>query len=139
MIDDERSRSRQLISSGSPWELVLGYSRAVRVGDRVLVSGTSPQWPDGRIEPDAGAQVRQCFEIISDALDEAGSCIADIVRTRIYLVDRADFEVVTQVHGSLLADVRPATTIVIVSALIHPSFKVEVEVEALIPPERSPR
>jgi enamine deaminase RidA (YjgF/YER057c/UK114 family) len=139
MTDDERMRGRQLISSGSPWELVLGYSRAVRVGDRVVVSGTSPQWPDGRIEPDAAAQARQCFQMIDDALEQAGSCLGDIVRTRIYLVDRNDFEAVSAVHGEMMSDVRPATSIVIVSALIHPAFKVEIEAEAIIPSERSPR
>ena len=72
---------RQLISSGSPWELIVGYSRAVRAGDRVVVAGTAPQWPDGEVDPDPEVQARRCFEIIAAALDEAGASLADVVRT----------------------------------------------------------
>src|SRR5688572_9673383 len=77
---------RQIISSGSPWELVVGYSRAIRVGDRVVVAGTTAQWPDQPIDPDPGAQARRCFDIIGAALDEAGASFEDVVRTRVYLV-----------------------------------------------------
>ena len=84
-------QDRQLISSGSPFEAKVGYSRAVRVGDHVIVAGTAPQWPDGHVDPDPEVQARRCFEIIGAALAEAGSGFADVVRTRVYLVDAADF------------------------------------------------
>jgi enamine deaminase RidA (YjgF/YER057c/UK114 family) len=123
---------RQLISSGSPWELVVGYSRAVRVGPRVVVAGTAPQWPDQRTEPDPGAQARRCFDIIGEALAAAGASFADVVRTRIYLVDAADFTPVSEVHGDIFRDVRPANTTVVVAALLDPAWKVEIEVEAVV-------
>jgi enamine deaminase RidA (YjgF/YER057c/UK114 family) len=123
---------RQLISSGSPWELVVGYSRAVRVGSRIVVAGTAPQWPDERVEPDPAAQARRCFEIISDALGSAGASFADVVRTRIYLVDAADFTPISEVHGEVFRDIRPANTTLVVAALLNPAWKVEIEVEAVI-------
>ena len=123
---------RQLISSGSPFEPIVGYSRAVRVGDRVFVAGTAPQWPDGRVDPDAEVQARRCFEIIGAALGEAGATFRDVVRTRVYLVDPADFEAVGRVHGEHFGTVRPANTTVVVKALLDPAWKVEVEVEAVI-------
>ena len=122
---------RHLVSSGSPWELIVGYSRAVRVGDRVVVAGTAPQWPDGSVDPDPAAQARRCFEIIGEALAEVGSAFADVVRTRVYLVDADDFEPISRVHGELFADVRPANTTLVVAALLNPAWKVEIEVEAI--------
>jgi enamine deaminase RidA (YjgF/YER057c/UK114 family) len=123
---------RQLISSGSPWELVVGYSRAVRVGSRVVVAGTAPQWPDERVEPDPAAQARRCFEIIGEALASAGASFADVVRTRIYLVDAADFTPISEVHGEIFRDIRPANTTLVVAALLNPAWKVEIEVEAML-------
>ena len=123
---------RQLISSGSPWELVVGYSRAVRVGSRVVVAGTAPQWPDETVDPDPAAQARRCFEIIGDALETAGASFADVVRTRIYLVDAADFTPISEVHGEIFRDVRPANTTLVVAALLNSAWKVEIEVEAEI-------
>ncbi len=81
---------RQLVSSGSPFEPIIGYSRAVRVGDRVTVSGTAASWPDGTVDPDVGVQAARCLTIILDALAEAGASTADVIRTRMYLVDVAD-------------------------------------------------
>ncbi len=126
---------RQLVSSGSPWELVVGYSRAVRVGDRVVVAGTAPQSPDGHVDPDPAVQARRCLDIIAAALDDAGASLADVVRTRIYLVDAADFEAVSRVHGEAFGDVRPANTTVVVAALLDPAWKVEIEAEAVLDPD----
>jgi enamine deaminase RidA (YjgF/YER057c/UK114 family) len=123
---------RHLISSGSPWELIIGYSRAVRVGERVMVAGTAPQWPDGQVDPDPAAQARRSFELIDAALVEAGGTMADVVRTRVYLVDAADFDAVSRVHGERFANIRPANTTVVVAALLNPLWKVEIEVEAII-------
>jgi len=132
-------RHRQLISSGSPWELTVGYSRAVRVDDRIFISGTAPQFPQGEDCPDdAGAQARRCLEIIAEALASAGASIADVTRTRIYLTDVADFEAVSRVHGEMFHDVRPANTCLVVAALLDPRWKVEIEAEAVTDPERSP-
>ena len=123
---------RQLISSGSPFEAVMGYSRGVRVGDRVVLAGTAPQWPDGTVDPDVGAQARRCFEIIGAALDAAGASFGDVVRTRVYLVDAADFDAVAEVHGEVFREIRPANTTVVVKGLLNPAWKVEIEVEAVI-------
>jgi enamine deaminase RidA (YjgF/YER057c/UK114 family) len=130
---------RQLISSGSPYELTVGYSRAVRVADRVVVAGTAPQWPDGTVDPDPAAQARRCFEIIGAALDDAGASFADVVRSRVYLVDAADFAPISAVHGEVFGDIRPANTTVVVAALLDTEWKVEIEVEAVIDAHRSAR
>ena len=129
---------RQLVSSGSPWELTVGYSRAVRMGARVFVSGTAPQYDDGTCPEDPASQARRCIEIITTALTDAGGSIKDVVRTRIYLVDSADFEPISTVHGETFHDIRPANTTVVVKELLDPRWKVEIEAEAIIPKERSP-
>ena len=123
---------RQHISSGLPYELILGYSRAVRVDHMIFVSGTTPNWPDGTVNPDPVVQVRRCFEIIEKALMEAGGGLADVVRTRIYLIDPRDSYAVEKVHGELFSDVRPANTTVVVAALLNPAWRVEIEVDAII-------
>lgn len=128
---------RQRVSSGSPWELTVGYSRAVRTGDRVFVAGTAPKFDDGEVDPDPAAQARRCLEIIAEALGRVGSDIRDVVRTRVYLVDAADFEAVGAVHGEYFSDVLPANTTVVVAALLDPRWKIEIEVEAVIPTDRS--
>ena len=124
---------RQRISSGSPFEPTIGFSRAVRVGDRVLVSGTGPVLPGGLCPEGAGAQAQRCFEIIEAALAEAGASFDDVVRTRMYLTAAADADAVGAVHGERLGHVRPAATMVVVAALLDPAWKVEVEAEAVIP------
>ncbi|HVB92477.1 MAG TPA: RidA family protein [Acidimicrobiales bacterium] len=126
---------RRRISSGSPFEPAIGFSRAVRVGDRVVVSGTGPVWPDGSCPADAGAQARRCFEIIGTALATAGATFDDVVRTRMYLTALADASAVGAVHGELFGSLRPAATMVVVAALLDPAWKVEVEAEAVVPPE----
>jgi enamine deaminase RidA (YjgF/YER057c/UK114 family) len=123
---------RQLISSGSPWELVVGYSRAVCVGSRVVVAGTAPQWPDQPVDPDPGAQARRCFEIIGAALEEAGAAFEDVVRTRIYLTDADDYEDVARAHGEVFREVRPASTAVVVKGLLDPRWRVEIEADAVL-------
>jgi enamine deaminase RidA (YjgF/YER057c/UK114 family) len=123
---------RVRISSGSPFEPTVGYSRAVVVGDRVIVSGTAPQWPDGTVDPDPAVQARRCFEIIGEALAEAGASLADVVRTRVYLVDAADFDAIAPVHGEVFGSVRPANTTLVVAALLDPAWRLEVEVEAIL-------
>lgn len=124
---------RQRVSSGSPFEPTIGFSRAVRVGDRVLVSGTTPVFPDGSCPDDVTLQARRCFAIIEAALAEAGAAMRDVVRSRIYLVDPADAEAVGTVHGEVHGHTRPAATMVAVSALLDPRWKVEIEAEAVVP------
>jgi enamine deaminase RidA (YjgF/YER057c/UK114 family) len=123
---------RRRISSGSPYEASIGFSRAILVGNRVLVSGTAPIWPNGSCDPQAGRQAERCLEIILDALRAAGAGAGDIVRTRVFLVDAADAEEVGSVLGRLLNDVRPASTMVVVAGLLDPRWKVEIEAEAVI-------
>ena len=120
------------MSSGSPWEPKIGISRAVRVADRVLVSGTAPIWPDGSCDPDVEVQARRCLEIIVAALGEAGAQPADVVRTRTYLIDAADGDAVGRVHGEVFGEARPASTMVVVSGLLDPRWRVEIEAEAVL-------
>jgi enamine deaminase RidA (YjgF/YER057c/UK114 family) len=114
------------------FEEAIGFSRAVRVGERVLVSGTAPVWADGSCSDDAAAQARRCFEIIAEALAEVGAGLADVVRTRMFLVDPSDAEMVGAVHSQLLGEIRPAATMVIVAGLLDPRWKVEIEAEAVV-------
>jgi enamine deaminase RidA (YjgF/YER057c/UK114 family) len=123
---------RTNISSGSPYEPVIGFSRAVRIGHRVVVAGTAPVWPDGSCDPDAGAQTRRCLGIILAALGEAGAEPRHVVRTRMYMTNAADWEAIGRAHGEVFADVRPAATMVVVAGLLDPRWKVEVEAEAMI-------
>lgn len=104
----------------------------MRVGDRVVVSGTAPIWPDESCDPDPYAQAKRCIEIILEALAEAGAEAKDVVRTRTYLTDAADWEAVGRAHGEVFADVRPASTMVVVAGLLDPRWKVELEAEAVI-------
>ena len=129
-----RVPARQRIASGSPFEPTIGFSRAVRVGDRVLVSGTTPVFPDGSCPDDVSAQARRCFTIIETALAEAGAGMRDVVRTRMFLIDTADADAVGAVHGEVFGDVRPAATMVAVSALLDPRWRVEIEAEAVVSP-----
>lgn len=122
----------QKVSSGSPFETTIGFSRAIRVGDRVLVSGTGPVWPDGSCDPDPAAQARRCFEIIAGALGEAGASLDDVVRSRLLLTDTADIDAVSAVHAEIYAHARPAATMVAVAGLVDPRWKLEIEAEAVI-------
>ena len=124
---------RRRISSGSPYEDAIGFSRAVRAGDRVLVSGTAPIWPDGSCDPDVYVQARRCLEIVVVALSDAGASAADVVRTRTYLTDASYADEVGRAHGEVFGDVRPASTMVVVAGLLDPRWKVEIEAEAVRP------
>jgi enamine deaminase RidA (YjgF/YER057c/UK114 family) len=123
---------RRRISSPSAYEPTIGFSRAVRAGDRVVVSGTAPIWPDGHYEPDAAGQARRCLEIIVTALAEAGARPDDVVRTRIFITDRADAEAVGLAHSAVFGDVRPASSMIVVAGFIDPRWRVEIEAEAVI-------
>ncbi len=122
---------RQRVSSGSSFEQDIGFSRAMRVGSNVWVSATAAIWPDGHVDPDPGVQAERCLEIIGAALDDAGASLRNVVRTRVFLVDRADVDVVAAVHGRAFADVRPATGFIIVSGFIDPRWRVEIEADAV--------
>ncbi len=124
--------SRQRVSSGSPYEPVIGFSRALRVSNRVVVSGTAPVWPDGSCDPDPAVQARRCLEIIVAALEEAGARPEHVVRTRIYLRDAGDWEAIGGAHGDVFRDVRPASTMLLAGGFLDPRWKVEIEAEAQI-------
>ncbi len=125
---------RQLYSSGTSWEPVVGYSRAVRVDNRVWISGTTSTGSDGAIvgKGDPYAQAKQAIANIERALVSAGAGLADVVRTRIYVTDMAHWQDVGRAHGEAFADIRPASTMVEVSRLIDPDLLVEIEADAVI-------
>jgi enamine deaminase RidA (YjgF/YER057c/UK114 family) len=124
---------RRTISSGSPFESAIGFSRAVRVDDRVVVSGTAPIWADGSVDPDPKVQARRCLEIMLAALVEAGGRAEDVVRTRVFITDAADADVIGEAHGEVFSGIRPASTMVVVNGLLDPRWKVEMELEAMLP------
>lgn len=123
---------RRRVSSGSPYEASVGFSRAVRHGDHVAVSGTAPVWPDGSCPADAELQARRVWEIALAALRELGGDVADVVRTRQYVTDPAVVEAVSRVHGEVFAGVRPASTMVVVAGLLDPRWVYEAELDAII-------
>jgi len=127
---------RKLISSGSPYEAKVGFSRAVRAGPIVSVAGSAPLGPDGRTvgRGDPAAQARRCLEIIAAALETAGASLQQVVRTRILLTRIADWQAVAAVHGEYFGTIRPACTVMEVPRLIDPDWLVEIEADAVIEP-----
>jgi enamine deaminase RidA (YjgF/YER057c/UK114 family) len=122
----------QRISSGSPYEPEIGFSRALRIGDRILVSGTAPVWPDGSCNADPAVQMQRCLEIVQEALIKAGASLTDVVRTRMFITDAADAQEIGRVHGQAFGEVRPAATMVVVAGLLDHRWKVEIEAEAIV-------
>jgi enamine deaminase RidA (YjgF/YER057c/UK114 family) len=123
---------RRHARSGSPYEETIGFSRAVRVGSSVVVSGTAPVWPDGRVDPDPAVQARRCWEIVVAALEELGAGVGDVVRTRQYVVGASVADAVGAVHGEVFGEARPASTMVVVAGLLDPRWVVEVEADAVV-------
>lgn len=121
--------TRKNIAGESPYEPVIGFSRAVRIGNAVHVSGTGPVGAD---DADVETQTRKVLEIIQGALAKAGASMEDVVRTRMYLTDAADWEAVGRAHGAFFAAIRPASTMVVVKALLNPAWKIEIEAEAVL-------
>jgi len=122
--------------SASPFEELIGFSRAVRRGNRILVSGTAPIGPDGTtVEGGAYEQARRCFEIIIEAVEALGGGREDVVRTRMFLTDAADWEEVGRAHGDFFREVRPAATMVVAGGLLDPEWRVEIEADAEVASE----
>ena len=122
---------RELISSGSPYEPTIGFSRAVRVGNQVFVSGTAPVWPDGTVDPSPLAQARRVWEIALGALAQAGGKPEHVVRTRQFLASKDVLDEVSQAHGEIFGEIRPASTMVI-AHLLDERWVVEVELDAIL-------
>jgi enamine deaminase RidA (YjgF/YER057c/UK114 family) len=121
---------RQNISGGSPYEPIIGFSRAVRVGNSVHLAGTGPVGADNE---DAAGQTRRIFAIVAEALSKSGATFNDVVRTRMYLTHVEDWEAVGRVHGEFFSAIRPAATMVVVAALLNPAWRIEIEMDAVIP------
>jgi enamine deaminase RidA (YjgF/YER057c/UK114 family) len=125
--------ARRTARSGSPFEDTIGFSRAVRLGDRVHVAGTAPVWPDGTCHPDPEVQADRCFAIVATALADVGASLDDVVRTRMFVTTAEVADAVGRAHARAVGHVRPAATMVVVAALLDPRWLVEVEADALVP------
>jgi enamine deaminase RidA (YjgF/YER057c/UK114 family) len=124
---------RMKVASGSKYEPVIGFSRALAAHDHVAVAATAPIMPDGDDPPEnAYAQARRCLEIVVEALREAGASAADVVRTRCYLTSAEDWEAVGRAHGEVFGEARPASSMIVVTGFIDPRWKVEIEADAIV-------
>ncbi len=121
---------RQNIAGTSPYEPIIGFSRAVRIGNTVHVSGTGPVGAD---DADAAGQTRHVLTIVQKTLEQAGAHLEDVVRTRMYLTNVEDWESIGRVHGEFFGSIRPAATMIVVAKLLNPTWRVEIEVEAVVP------
>ena len=128
----ESSNGRQRASSGSPFEATIGFSRGVRDGEVIAISGTAPVWPDGHVDPDPLGQARRAWEIALAALAQLGGRPADVVRTRTYLTTTDAADAAAAAPGEVFGEVRPASTMVVVSALLDPRWVIEVELDAIV-------
>ena len=131
--------ARTNIASGSPYEPIIGFSRAVRIGDSVAIGGTAPIGPDGKTfaPGDPAEQTRRCLEIIKQALEEAGGGLEHVIRTRMFLTNASHWEEVGKAHGEIFGDIRPASTMVEVSGLLDPDWLVEIEADAVLSGRRN--
>ena len=124
---------RQLVPAASPWAPSVGYSRAVRAGNQIHVSGTAAVMPNGEPPPpDAYSQARRCLEIILGALEELGAGPEDVVRTRVYITSAEHWEGVGRAHGEVFGEIRPASAMLVITALLDPRFLVEIEADAVV-------
>jgi len=123
---------RVVAASGSPFEGAIGFSRAVRAGSFVSVSGTAPIWPDGSCDPDPEVQAARCFEIVATALGDVGAALDDVVRTRMYITDASVADAVGRAHARAVGHVRPAATMVVVAGLLDDRWQVEIEADAVV-------
>jgi len=124
--------TRQIVSSGSPFEPRYGFSRALRVGDRVFVAGTAPIWPDDFVDPDPAAQAARCLQIMLDALSDVGGQAENVVRTRMFITDANHADVIGTAHGAVFSEIRPVSTMVVVGGLLDPRWHVEMELEVVL-------
>ncbi|HXV70693.1 MAG TPA: RidA family protein [Acidimicrobiia bacterium] len=124
--------TRHIVSSGSPFEPRYGFSRALRVGDRVFVAGTAPVWPDDFVDPDPGAQAARCLQIMLDALSDVGGRAENVVRTRMFITDPEHADLIGAAHGAVFSEIRPVSTMVVVGGLLDPRWHVEMELDAVL-------
>ena len=131
-MSTESSDGRQRASSGSPFEATIGFSRGLRDGEVIAIAGTAPVWPDGSVDPDPLVQARRAWAIALTALSQLGGRPEDVVRTRTYLTTTDVADVAAEAHGEIFSDVRPASTMVVVAALLDPRWVIEVELDAIV-------
>jgi len=133
MTNHLHMKPRKIISSGAPWEDRVGYSRAIKIGNLIEVSGTAPVRDGKVVGEDAYSQARVCLEIIKEILEKAGASLEDVIRTRMFVTDISKWEEIGKAHGEFFGSIKPATSMVEVSQLIDPKMMVEIEATAVLP------